>query len=91
MERKFTVLRTIAVLFKLIAWVFLILAIIGFVVSLVGVGIPGQRGGGGVAVLILIGGFIYFLFIYAWAELIHLFLSIEEHIRALTHQLTKKE
>ncbi len=89
MEKKFAALRTIAVIIKVIAWVFLFLAIVGFIATLVGAGLLGQKGGVGVAIVVLVGGFIYFLFLYAWAELIHLFLSIEENVRSIARH--KKE
>ena len=86
MERKFTALRTIAVIIKVIAWIVLALAIIGFIAVLVGGRTMGAFGIGNAslsAIIILIVGFIYFLMLYAWAELIYLFLSIEGNVRFL--------
>ncbi len=82
MEKRFGVLRTIATIFKIVAWVVLVITIIGFFVALLGSSLFG-RGGIASSFLVLIIGVIYFLSLYAFAELIYLFLSIEENVRLI--------
>ena len=82
MERKFSALRVIALVLKLIAWIQLILFVIGFVVSLMRIGMF-MRFGGGMSAIFLIAGIMNFLILYCWAETIHLFLSMEENLRKI--------
>lgn len=99
MEKKFTALRTISVILKIIAWIVAALTIIGFLVMLVGgaalsqfgsrYGAPsvlGPLGGIAVAFYILIIGAIWFISLLAWAEIILVFLAIEENTRASKQQ-----
>jgi hypothetical protein len=99
MEKKFTALRTISVIFKIIAWIVAALTIIGFLVMLVGgaalsqfgsrYGAPGMLGPlGGIAMAfyILIIGAIWFISLLAGAELILVILAIEENTRTLKPQ-----
>ncbi len=99
MEKRFTVLRTISVLLKIIAWVVAVLTIIGFLVMLVGgaalsqlgshYGAPcllGPLGGVAMAFYILVLGAIWFISLLAGAELILVILAIEENTRALKSQ-----
>ena len=97
MERKFTALRTISLILKIIAWIVAALTVIGFFAMLVG-GVAlsqfGSRYGGGpfpfgafggfaMAFYILILGGIWFITLLAWAYLIEVALAIEENTRAL--------
>lgn len=104
MERRFTALRIVATLWKILAWVVLILGILGAIGMLIGsiagggivgqllsqYGVQGQVPGG--AVVGIVGGVIvflvalittifYFLILYAFGELVSLFLAIEENTR----------
>jgi hypothetical protein len=95
--RRFGVLRFIGTLLKVIAWIVLILAILGAI----GVSLGGNQLGpiiaranpalsglfstpaGGIAtgVVALLVGLIYFLVLYASGERIHMYLAIEENTR----------
>ncbi len=94
MEKKFTALHIISVIFKIFAWIVAALTVIGFLGMLVGGTALSQLGGrygaahyfpfgaiGGVA--ILIAGAIWFLSLLAAAELIMLLLAIEQNTRTL--------
>jgi len=98
MEKKFTALHIISVIFKIFAWIVAALTVIGFLGMLVGGAALSQLGGrygaahyfpfgaiGGVAMAfyILIAGAIWFLSLLAAAELIMLLLAIEENTRTL--------
>jgi len=97
MESKFRTLRTVSVIFKIIAWVIAALAIIGFIMMLVsGAALAqfgGRYGGGigalgpfvvvGIAFCVLIIGAIWFVSLLAGAELILVILAIEENTRAV--------
>ncbi len=95
MEKKFRVLRTVSVIFKIVAWAIAALTAIGFIAILVGgaaiaqfggkyggMGALGPFGAVGLAFYVLIIGFIWFLSVLAGAELIMVILAIEENTRA---------
>lgn len=93
MERRFTALRIIGTIFKILAWISLLVGILGAVLALIaGLTMRGQAaplglelGGPLVAiamfVVILIVAIFYFLGLYALGESIYLFLAIEENTR----------
>lgn len=97
MEKKFTALRIIAVVLKVLAWIDAALTVIGFLVFLVaGAALPrfagpygssygayGAMGGIAMAFTVLILGAFYFICFLAWSDMIYVFLSIEENTRAL--------
>jgi hypothetical protein len=99
MERKFTALRTISLIFKIIAWIVAGLTVIGFFGLLIGgaalsqighrygYGIGpmafGALGGVAMAFYILIFGAIWFISLLAGADLILVVLAIEENTRSL--------
>ncbi len=97
MEKRYRVLRLIAVILKVIAWIVLVLGVLGALGILIG-GIVG--GGSGVlrelglpamgsTIVVAVIGFIsavlfavlYFLALYAVGEFITLVISIEENTR----------
>ena len=99
MEKKFKALRTISVIFKVIAWFIAVMTIIGFVVMLVGgaalsqyshryggPGMLGPLGGIAMAFYILISGTLWFISLLAGAEIILVILGIEENTRAIKPQ-----
>lgn len=96
MERKFAALRIIAVVLKVLAWVDAALTVIGFLVLLVagaampklggpygGYGMYGAMGGIAMAFMVLVVGALYFIGLLAWADMIYVFLAIEENTRGL--------
>ncbi len=93
MESRFTALRVIGTIFKILAWLGLIFGLLG-AVAVLAIGFLGTEPGGlfglemveplvGIAmfVVLLIIAVIYFLSLYAIGESIYLFLSIEESTR----------
>ncbi len=101
MEKKFTMLRIISVIMKIVAWVVAAMTIIGFFGMLIsgaalmqygsryGVGSPGLGALGGVALAfyILIIGIIWFISLLAGAEFIMVILAIEENTRTFRKQV----
>ncbi|MHB0878397.1 MAG: hypothetical protein ACYC5O_20365 [Anaerolineae bacterium] len=97
MEKRFRALRFIGTLFKVLAWITLVGAIIVALFFVIGGAssglssnsdqlIPGLALQGALAGIIgglgvIIGGLIYFLMLYAVAESIYVILSIEENTR----------
>jgi hypothetical protein len=93
MERRFTALRIIGTIFKILAWISLLVGILGAVLALVaGFTMSGQPGPLGLElsgplvaiamfVVILIAAIFNFLGLYALGESIYLFLAIEENTR----------
>ena len=93
MDRRFTALRVIGTVFKILAWISLILGVIaGIGMLIVGFTLSGQEGllglelGGSLAgialfVVLLIIAVFGFLTLYAIGESVYLFLSIEENTR----------
>ena len=93
MDRRFTALRVIGTVFKILAWISLILGIITAVAMLIlGFTLSGQAGllglemgstlaGVAMFVVLLIVAVFGFLMLYAIGESVYLFLSIEENTR----------
>jgi hypothetical protein len=93
MERRFTALRIIGTVLKIIAWLMLILGILAAIGSLIaGFALTDQLGistlnvGGPLAgiamfVVVLVVAILQFLAFYAGGEFIYLFLAIEENTR----------
>ena len=102
MDRRFTALRIIGTLFKILAWISLILGLVAAVGMLVvGFLLGGQQGplglqlngplaGIAMFVVALIIAIIGFLSLYAIGEFVYLGLSIEENTRR-TAYLTQQE
>jgi lipopolysaccharide export LptBFGC system permease protein LptF len=93
MDRRFTALRVIGTILKVLAWIALIFGLLAAIGSLVlgftlnnQLGISGLDVGGPLAgialfVVILVIAILQFLFLYAAGEFLYLFLSIEENSR----------
>jgi hypothetical protein len=93
MDRRFTALRVIGTIFKVLAWIVLILGLLGAIGSLVlgftldtQLGAAGLDLGGPLAgivsfIAILVASIVQFLLFYAGGEFLYLFLSIEENSR----------
>jgi lipopolysaccharide export LptBFGC system permease protein LptF len=93
MDRRFTALRVIGTILKILAWIVLILGVLAALASLFfgftlreQLGISGVAVGGPLAgivlfVVILIFAILDYLFLYAAGEFLFLFLSIEENSR----------
>jgi hypothetical protein len=97
MDRRFTALRIIGTIFKILAWISLIFGLLGAAGALIaGLSLSGQDSllgldlGGplaGVAMFFvaLIVAIFNFLALYAVGEAIYLFLSVEENTRRMAY------
>jgi len=91
-HEKYRVLRALAIVLKIIAWIALASGVIMFFIflvagSLIGRGvIPGIAG----AFLGLVYGILIFIGFYAWAEIIYVLLSIEESARRVADKLSEE-
>ncbi len=104
MQQKFRVLRIVAVIWKVLAWLVLVLSILGGCGTLamgllagssaaarnsdlLGIGLGGVVGGVVTALVAIFFGILYFVFLYAFAELVDVMLALEENTRATAEQL----
>ena len=98
MERKFRVLRIVASILKILAWIGLVLGVLGgcgtlTIGLLAGGSSPRELGplgilGGAVGgVVLILFALLYFLFIYAYGELISLLIALEENTRLTAERL----
>ncbi len=107
MERKFVVLRVVSSIFKVLAWVILVIGVLSGCLALAMGAMPGLLGGGtggtnalssNVGAFGLIGGVVgalaiifftllYFLFVFAFGDLLHLLISLEENTRLTAERL----
>jgi hypothetical protein len=101
MERRFTALRVIATVFKILAWIALILGLIaaigalfaGFTMQgqgLLGLDLGGPLTGVAMFLVALIIAIVNFMLYYAIGESIYLFLSIEESTRRTAYLLQQQ-
>jgi hypothetical protein len=93
MDRRFTALRVIGTIFKVLAWIVLILGILAAIGSLVlgftlnnqfgtaGLSVGGPLAGIALFIGLLVGSILEFLAFYAAGEFLYLFLAIEENSR----------
>lgn len=93
MDKRFTALRVIGTIFKILAWLSLIAGLLGAVAALLvgftlssqtgflGLNLSGPLTGIAAFVVALIIAIINFLLLYAVGEFVYLFLSIEENTR----------
>jgi lipopolysaccharide export LptBFGC system permease protein LptF len=93
MDRRFTALRVIGTIFKILAWIALIIGLLAAIGALVlgfvmdnqfgatGLGVGGPLAGIALFIAILVFAILEFLFLYATGEFLYLFLSIEENSR----------
>jgi hypothetical protein len=93
MDRRFTALRVIGTIFKVLAWIVLIVGILAAIGSLVigftltnrlgyaGLNLGGPLAGIASFIGLLVYSILQFLLFYAAGEFLYLFLSIEENSR----------
>jgi hypothetical protein len=89
---KFRVLRALAIVSKILAWVALAWGVIVFFISLVMAGLFGRWFISGVAgaFLGLACGILIFIGLYAWAEIIYVLLSIEDSAAIVAKRLSEE-
>jgi hypothetical protein len=104
MQKKYGVLRVVATIFKILAWIVLVVGLLGACVSIAASAVPGLLGAGarnnplgigseglivglatGLGVIFL--AVLYFLFLYAFGELIYLLIALEENTRLTAERL----
>jgi hypothetical protein len=102
MGRRFTALRAVGTMFKVLAWITLVLGLLLAALALVlglTVGIPlgslqiqsgAELIGIAASLLILIAAVLFFLMLYATGELVYAFLSIEENTRRTAYLLQQQ-
>ncbi len=108
MQRKFSVLRVVGTIYKILGWIVLVIGLLGACGSIALGAVPGLMGAGGgagrdalglgiggvfggvVAGLILIFmALLYFLFLYAFGDMIYLLLALEENTRMTAERLAQ--
>jgi hypothetical protein len=103
MEKKYRILRIVATIWKVLAWIVLVLSVLGGCLTFalgvmggaaasrndaLGLGLGGGLIGGGITALIAIFfGVLYFVSLYAFAELVDVMIALEENTRATAEQL----
>jgi hypothetical protein len=100
MQKKYRVLRIVATIWKVIAWIVLVVSVLGGCLTLVlgvvggaaarsaNLGLGGGLIGGLVTALVAIFlGVLYFVSLYAFAELVDVMLALEENTRTTAEQL----
>jgi hypothetical protein len=102
MDRRFTALRVIGTILKILAWIALILGILaaigslllGFTVNqqlgLTGLDVGGPLAGIALFVAVLVISIVQFLFLYAAGEFLYLLLSVEENSRRMAFFLQQQ-
>jgi amino acid transporter len=105
MEKKFKILRIVAFIWKILAWVILVISTLGGCGALVatlmagnqlarqsramGLDVLGAAGGIVIALIAILVGVFYFISLYAVAEMIDVVLALEENTRATTEELKR--
>ena len=91
MQRRFRVLRVVGVVFKMLAWLSLVIGVAAAVTLAFGAALlpPYTQvppvfllGAVGTALVVFFGGIVLFLFLLAVGEVIFVLLAIEEHTRS---------
>ena len=102
MERRFTALRIIATVLKILAWIALLFGILAAIGSLVlgfsltgqeglfGIDLAGPLGAVAMFIAVIIVAIFNFLLLYAAGEAIYVFLSIEENTRRAAYILQQQ-
>jgi len=97
MERRFTALRIIGTVFKILAWISLLVGVLAAILALIagfamtgqdlllGLDIAGPLAAVASFIVILIVAIFYFLLLYAGGEAIYMFLAIEENTRRMAY------
>ncbi len=88
MKRKYAALRTVAVIITVIAWIVLIVGVIGSIAG--GVMAIGTTLGSYAILTIIVGivaSILYFLVLLAFAQLIYLFVDVERNTREIAYRL----
>jgi Zn-dependent protease with chaperone function len=79
MKEKYWILRKVALIFKVFAWIAATLGVVFCVIILVGGGTP--EAPRATSLLALLLGFFYLVFFYMIAEVLRVLMDIEENTR----------
>ena len=106
MRKKFGVLRVVAAIYRVLAWIILVIGVLGACgilaisvspgligiqnVDLLGLGVGGLVGGLVAGLGAIFFAIIYFLLLYAFGELISLLIALEENTRLTAERLLIK-
>ena len=106
MRKKFGVLRVVAAIYRVLAWIILVIGVLGACgilaisvspgligiqnVDLLGLGVGGVAGGLVAGLGAIFFAIIYFLLLYAFGELISLLIALEENTRLTAERLLAK-
>jgi uncharacterized protein YacL len=97
MERRFTALRIIGTVLKILAWISLLIGVLGAILALIagfamrgpdgilGLDIAGPLAAVASFIVVLIVTIFYFLLLYSAGEAIYMFLAIEENTRRMAY------
>jgi hypothetical protein len=88
-DERYRALRTVAAIIRALAYV---VAVIGGLAVVIGaIATVAQGGGVGPALLVLVGGLLYVaviaLFLFAYAEIVRLFIAVEDNTRLTAEAL----
>jgi hypothetical protein len=94
MEKRFPALHVVSAIFKILAWLVAVVDVVLVVITLIPRRVPfyGTLSTPNylIALAILLGGALYFLFLYAFAEGIMVGLAIEENTRTALKEKDKQ-
>jgi hypothetical protein len=97
MERRFTALRIVGTIFKIVAWIALLFGVLGGILALIagftmggtegllGLDIAGPLAAVAAFLVLLIAAVVNFLLLYAAGEAVFMFLAIEENTRRMAY------
>lgn len=93
--QKYPALRTYATVVKVLAWIVLVLGVLGSILVAVLTGVSGEEYAGVATIIVLIGGLlgtaIYFLILLAAAEFIRLAIDVEQNTRDTAESLKQRD
>jgi hypothetical protein len=91
MERKYSFLPFAAKVLRIVAWIVLVVGVVGSIVASVVLGVTvGGIGGFFLAVLGIISSFLSWVFLLTAKELLYLFMDVEENTRRTAEGVTKR-
>lgn len=104
MQRKFSVLRVVGTIFKVLGWIVLVMGLLSACLLIavsamgaggaagrdaLGLGVGGVLGGVIGGLVVIFATLLYFLFLYAFGDLIFLLISLEENTRITAERLAQ--
>jgi hypothetical protein len=102
MQKRFGVLRIVATIYKVLAWIVLVIGVLGACGSIalgalpalggagarsLGLGAGGLLGGVVMGLVAIFFAVLYFLLLYAFGEMVYLLIALEENTRLTAERL----